>query len=156
MLVLKLVVDGTYLSLASRQPLVDVASSLASSTPLNHVCVMEMEWFELTLRLCDNSHFAEDYQKVHRRALVKSFSVANIIMCVLLLHIQSPKYLHKKSFMLDQIAEHNQSCVDIFKLCDAMLNSIVYLCCEINLSRLISGVAYKCHGFGYLMSIRSV
>ena len=56
-LVLKLVVDGTYLSLASRQP--------DSSTPLNHVCVMEMEWFELTLRLCDNSHFAGDYQKVH-------------------------------------------------------------------------------------------
>lgn len=67
-LVLKLVVDGTYLSLANRQSptVVGVASSLPGSfpPPLNHVCVLEMEWFELTLRLCDNSQFAGDYQKV--------------------------------------------------------------------------------------------
>ena len=64
-LVLKLVVDGTYLSLANRQQLGAVpSSSMANATARDHVCVLEMEWFELTLRLCDNSQFGGDYQKV--------------------------------------------------------------------------------------------
>ena len=65
-LVLRLVVDGTYLSLANLHLPGGVASSLANPTPKagDHVCVMEMEWFEMSLRLCDNSQFAGDYQKV--------------------------------------------------------------------------------------------
>ena len=31
---------------------------------LGYVCVMEMEWFEMTLRLCNNSQCEQDYQKV--------------------------------------------------------------------------------------------
>ena len=79
-LVLKLVVDGTYLSLANQQQHQQRGagsgggggggngggSGRASPGSLLHVCVLEMEWFELTLRLCDNSQFGgEDYQKVH-------------------------------------------------------------------------------------------
>ena len=58
MLVLKLVVDGTYLSLANQ------LQRGGSPGAMYHVCVLEMEWFELTLRLCDNSQFEGDYQKV--------------------------------------------------------------------------------------------
>ena len=65
MLVLKLVVDGTYLSLANQQHRCSGGGSRASSAAMHHVCVLEMEWFELTLRLCDNSQFGGDYQKVH-------------------------------------------------------------------------------------------
>ena len=78
-LVLKLVVDGTYLSLANQQLQRHTGSSSdagtgggggatgrhASAGSMHHVCVLEMEWFELTLRLCDNSLFGGDYQKVH-------------------------------------------------------------------------------------------
>ena len=71
MLVLKLVVDGTYLSLANRQQPLRRGSGRggggghAGPGSMHHVCVVEMEWFELTLRLCDNSQFGGDYQKVH-------------------------------------------------------------------------------------------
>ena len=80
MLVLKLVVDGTYLSLANQQQHQQRGagsgggrggggngggSGRASPGSLLHVCVLEMEWFELTLRLCDNSQLGGDYQKVH-------------------------------------------------------------------------------------------
>lgn len=61
MLVLKLVVDGTYLSLANQQ---QRGRGGGSPGAMYHVCVLEMEWFELTLRLCDNSQFGGDYQKV--------------------------------------------------------------------------------------------
>ena len=73
-LVLKLVVDGTYLSLANQQLHQQHGASSgggggngggSSPGPLLHVCVLEMEWFELTLRLCDDSQFGGDYQKVH-------------------------------------------------------------------------------------------
>jgi hypothetical protein len=74
-LVLKLVVDGTYLSLANQQLRHrgaarggggggDGGVGHASPGSMHHVCVLEMEWFELTLRLCDNSQFGGDYQKV--------------------------------------------------------------------------------------------
>ena len=65
-LVLRLVIDGTYLSLANRHLSGGVASSLTNPAPkaADHICVLEMEWFEMSLRLCDNSQFAGDYQKV--------------------------------------------------------------------------------------------
>ena len=83
MLVLKLVVDGTYLSLANQQQHQQRGagsgggggngggSGRASPGSLLHVCVLEMEWFELTLRLCDNSQLGGDYQKVHVHVLCK-------------------------------------------------------------------------------------
>ena len=64
-LVLKLVVDGTYLSLANQQQRSSGSGVPNSTAAMHHVCVLEMEWFELTLRLCDNSQFGGDYQKVH-------------------------------------------------------------------------------------------
>ena len=65
MLVLKLVVDGTYLSLANQRQEGGSSNGGGNSTAaMHHVCVLEMEWFELTLRLCDNSQFEGDYQKV--------------------------------------------------------------------------------------------
>ena len=75
MLVLKLVVDGTYLSLANQQQHQQRRAGSGGRSDggspglLHHVCVLEMEWFELTLRLCDNSQFEGDYQKVHVHVL---------------------------------------------------------------------------------------
>ena len=67
-LVLKLVVDGTYLSLANQQQHGDGSGygghGSPGTTAGHHVCVVEMEWFEMTLRLCDNSLLGEADQKV--------------------------------------------------------------------------------------------
>ena len=40
-------------------------------THAGFVCVLEMEWFELTLRLCNNDQLGDEYEKVttHTQAL---------------------------------------------------------------------------------------
>jgi hypothetical protein len=93
-LVLKLVVDGTYLSLANQQ-LRHRGAAKGGGGPgsMHHVCVLEMEWFELTLRLCDNSQFGGDYQKVCvcvRK--VKNWIVTNVYIIQTLVVIHHASY----------------------------------------------------------------
>jgi len=57
LLVVKLIVDGAYLFLSNSQ-------EDTTSQQQNWVCVMEMDWFEMTLRLCNNAQCEGDYQKV--------------------------------------------------------------------------------------------
>ena len=39
---------------------------LCSYVSADWVCVMEMDWFEMTLRLCNNAQCEGDYQKVRK------------------------------------------------------------------------------------------
>ena len=59
-LVVRLVMDGTYLLLSNEQQQ-HAVSPVVSAEP---VCVLEMEWFEMTFRLCNSDQFEGDYQKV--------------------------------------------------------------------------------------------
>lgn len=58
--VVRVVLDGFYVLLAAKQ-----TRGGQSSGDFGHsVCVMEVEWFELTVRLCNSSLLNEDFQEV--------------------------------------------------------------------------------------------
>lgn len=59
-LVLRLVTDGVYLLLAHEQ-------YEHPDPKQGFVCVLEMEWFELTVRLCDNTQLGEEYHQLFAR-----------------------------------------------------------------------------------------
>ena len=45
-------------------------------THAGFVCVLEMEWFELTLRLCNNDQLGDEYEKVTTHHTVYSSGLA--------------------------------------------------------------------------------
>lgn len=69
--VVRVVLDGVYLLLANQPQ--------SQSPPSHSVCVLEVEWLEFTLRLCNNSLLNEDFQKV-RQSLYNSTPIMDFLM----------------------------------------------------------------------------